>query len=157
MEWVRQYIIAIVAAAIICSVVRFLSGKESTPASVVRLLTGLLLSVTVIAPLAHINFTDIPDYIDDFSYASDAAIDAGSTFAAEKTSAIIKAKTEAYILDKAQVLGAQVAVEVNLSTEAPYRPCSVMISGKVSPYTKQRLIAFIDQDLGIPEENQIWN
>ena len=157
MAWFSNYIIAVVAAAIICSTVRVLVGNKSAPAAIVKLITGLLLTVTMITPLTNIKFSDISNYIDDFSLESDAVVDVGSSYAAEKTAAIIKARTEAYILDKAQVLGANVVTHVILSNDPPYKPCSVTMTGNVSPYAKQRLMAFITQDLGISEVDQIWN
>lgn len=157
MAWFSKYIIAVVAAAIICSTVRVLVGNKSAPAAIVKLITGLLLTVTMITPLTNIKFSDISNYIDDFSLESEAVVDVGSSYAAEKTAAIIKARTEAYILDKAKVLGANVVPNVILSNDPPYRPCSVTMTGNVSPYAKQRLMAFITQDLGISEVDQIWN
>ncbi len=156
MEGIRKYIISVVAAAVICAVVKMLTDQKSTSGAVVKLIAGLLLTVTVMVPVTKIQFTDISKYIEDFTLSADAAVDAGTAYAAENTAAIIKERTEAYILDKAQVLGADIDVEVTLSEESVQRPCSVAVTGNVSPYVKRKLMNIITQDLGISEEYQVW-
>lgn len=156
MEGIRKYIVSVVAAAVICAVVKLLIDQKSAPGAVVKLIAGLLLTVTVIGPITNIQFTDLSKYIEDFTLSADAAVETGTAYAAENTAVIIKGRTQAYILDKAQLLGADVQVDVILSDESVQRPCSVVVTGNLSPYAKQKLISIIAQDLGIPEENQTW-
>ena len=66
---------------------------------------------------------------------------------------IIKQKTETYILDKANALGAEITVQVVLED---YIPAGVTIMGDVSPFVKSNLSASITQELNIPPEEQIW-
>ena len=68
----------------------------------------------------------------------------------------IKQRTEAYILDKAKTLAAQVAVEVTLSNEAIPVPIAVRISGNISPYARMQLQTILQEELGIPKEAQAW-
>jgi hypothetical protein len=70
--------------------------------------------------------------------------------------ASIKARSEAYILDKAAELALSVEVEVTLSNDEIPLPVSVRVSGKASNYAKSRLQAIITQDLGINKEHQVW-
>jgi hypothetical protein len=56
----------------------------------------------------------------------------------------------------ASKLGAKVQVEITVQEQIPYLPQNVIISGAVSPLTKQRLSAAIEKDIGLPEESQIW-
>ncbi len=156
MEGIRKYIISVVAAAIICAVVKLLIDQKSAPGAVVKLIAGVLLTVTVIGPVTNIQFMDLSKYVEDFTLSADTAVDAGTAYAAENTAVIIKQRTEAYILDKAQLLGADVQVDVILSEESVQRPCTVVVTGNLSPYAKQKLMTIIVQDLGIPEENQVW-
>ena len=158
MEGIKKYIISVVAVAIICSVVKTLIDHKSGSGAVIKLILGLLLSVTMVGPITDIRFGDISDYINDFTCSSEAAVDIGLTYAAENTAVIIKQQTEAYILDKAQMLGAYIDAEVILSSKDNLqKPCYVRISGDMSPYAKERLANIIAQDLGISEENQEWS
>ncbi len=147
---------SVVAAAIVCAVAKLLIDQKSASGAVVKLIAGLLLTVTVIGPVTNIQFLDISKYIEDLTLSADVVVDTGTAYAAENTAAIIKQRTGAYILDKAQLLGADLQVDVILSEESVQRPCSVVLTGNVSPYAKQKLITIIAQDLGISEENQIW-
>ena len=74
----------------------------------------------------------------------------------DQTVSIIKEKTEAYILEKAESLGLDISVEINFGEADSMVPTEVRISGPVSPYAKDQLSKTISTDLGIPEERQIW-
>lgn len=156
MTWVRQYILSVVAAAIICAIVKALMEDKSTPSVVVKMLAGVLMAMTVVAPFVKMDIGDITDYINSFHTNADVAVQTGIAYSAEEMGVIIKDKTQAYILDKAQTLGAEVEAEVLLSDETPPIPCAVTVKGHVSPYVKQRLSQYIIDELGIAEENQTW-
>ena len=68
--------------------------------------------------------------------------------------AIITEKTEAYILEKANLLGVQVEVRVELSKDSI--PFKSIITGKLSQDEKKVLSAFLQKEIGIQEEMQIW-
>ena len=55
-----------------------------------------------------------------------------------------------------KALHADVAVDVILSDTSMPVPEYVRISGNVAPYAKQQLINIIERELGVAEENQIW-
>ena len=69
---------------------------------------------------------------------------------------LIKQRTCAYILDKAQALNVALEVEVTLSDDDIPVPEAVRLKGKVSPYAKGRLQTIIAEDLGIEKERQTW-
>ena len=68
----------------------------------------------------------------------------------------IKKEVQAYILAKAESLGAQLEVSVVLSDNQFAEPVGVRIAGAISPYAKQVLIQTITDDLGIDREAQQW-
>lgn len=156
MEGIRQYLLTIVAAAIVCSVVTNIVGKNGANAAVVKLLTGLFLAVTVISPWTKMQIIDFSAYADGLSAQAEDAAAYGESIANEEMSAIIKSRTEAYILDKAASLGLDLTVEVTVSGSNPPQPYTVTIHGAAAPYAKQQLQNMIANDLGIPEENQLW-
>ena len=78
----------------------------------------------------------------------------GENLARDSMAEIIKSETEAYILDTARSLQAEVTVEVSVNEENV--PDSVTVSGAVSPYVRRQLQRIIESDLGIAKENQKW-
>ncbi len=156
MIWVKQYLLSVVAAAIVCAIVKALMNGKSTPAVTVKFLASLLMAITVIAPIMQFETGNIREYFQSFQLSADAAVREGVTYYTAETAAIIKETSQAYILDKAQSLGATIDVEIMLSDETPQIPCAVEIRGNVSPYAKKRLMQYISEEFGIAEENQVW-
>lgn len=157
MESVREYILRIVVAAIVCAIAKGLLKEKTATGKTVNLVSGLLMAITIIAPLANISFQNIANYYEDITADAGYYVDDGKTYAKENTARIIKSQTEAYILDKAKNLDLQIAVEVELDDSNNSVPCGVVISGAVSPYAKGVLGAYMQEQLGIPKENQQWN
>lgn len=157
MEALRQYLLSIIGASIIAALlIRITDGKGSYSA-IARLLTGIFLSITVLSPIAKIRIADISSYIDSFEFHAADAVSSGEQWSVSQMHTIIKSQTEAYILEKAQSLGAELSVQVSLSDANPPVPVAADISGDIDPFTKQRLQRIIMDELGISKENQVWN
>lgn len=156
MEGVRQYVISVVAAAILCGILKSILPGKDAMAGILRLITGIFLAFTVIKPLTRIELGDLP--VLSFDYLTEAQIASadGEKIAADAMADIIKQQAEAYILDKAQSLNLQLTVTVTVSDGALPAPVGVRLSGTVSPYAKSCLARIIEEDLGIAKENQIW-
>lgn len=156
MDDIRQYLLSITAAAVICSLITSIMGKKGTYAAIVRMLCGLFMAITMISPLIQIQLSDFSFYYGSIMTEADAAAANGSLMANEAVAAIIKSETETYILDKALSMGLSIEVEVTLSDSGTQHPYKVRLSGTASPYARQKLKEMIASDLGIPEENQAW-
>ena len=156
MDQIRQYLISVTVAAIICSILAAFTEKKSTHNSLIRLLCGLFLSVTIISPWMDFTVNDITGYLDDIKLDASGVVTNGMEEANASRDAIIKGQTEAYILDKASAMQLDITVEVSLSDSDPPIPNAVLLTGAASPYAKQSLKRIITNDLGIPEENQRW-
>lgn len=156
MDGIREYILCITAAALVCSALKLLMGEKGTMAAMVKLLCGLFLCITAVRPLIRLEIGDLSGYVQSFGVDASLAASEGEAAAAKAFSAIIKSETEAYILDKAESVEAAVTVEVTLSGDDPPLPCAVTITGACSPYAKTALRTFIEQDIGIPREAQTW-
>lgn len=157
MSSVQKYIISIVSAAIICGIISGLIGKKGTYPAIVRLLCGLFVVITAVAPLKSLSFNEIPDFFADIQAEAEAITDDAVVQTQEEFFRRIKEDTEAYILDKASDLGLTIAVDVQYSTQGKIEPERVIISGNASPYRKNELKRIIATQLDIPEEAQIWN
>lgn len=156
MDVIKSYVLRIVIAAIICAAVKSLVNEKSAIGQITKLLCGILMAVTVISPLATISFQNITSYMDSISVSADAYVKDGSLLAQESITEIIISKTEAYILDKANSMGLQIDVEVELDDNNNKIPCKVTIHGVVSPYAKEVIGAYIEENLGISKEYQKW-
>ena len=147
---------SIVAAAMVCAIARiFLNGKSAT-GRIAYLLSGILMAFTVISPLGNITFQGIAAYWDGLSEDAQKYVSDGTAMAENQKADIIKSQSEAYILDKADRMGLQISVEVELDGHNGNIPCAVVISGTVSPYAREQLGAFVEDTLGIAKENQKW-
>ena len=154
MELIKEYLLSITAAALICGVISSLTSKNASISKLMQLLCGLFLAITVIRPIVEVQLDNIDSFTDLLEVDGEIAASTGREMAAEEMKRIIKEKTEAYILDKAKSLGAEIEVEVTLED---FVPTGAIITGSVSPFARSSLITSISQDLGIPPEGQIWN
>lgn len=156
MEDIRQYLLSIVAAALICALIVNLVGKEGILLSVIKLLCGLFLVYTILSPWTKIQIPGLSSYFSDLRLDASRAVDEGKESALQASATLIKQQVEAYILDKALSLDMDISIEVVMDNADTQSPTGVRIKGTVSPYAKQRLTQIISDELGIPKENQVW-
>lgn len=156
MDAIRQYIVSVAAAAILCGILRELLPGKSAAASLLKLVSGIFLAFVVISPVRNMEMTNLRLYMDTFSHQGEVIAASGENISRETMAEIIRDQTEAYILDKAQTLAASLSVEVTLSDTAIPAPQSVRLQGAVSPYARNVLERILEDDLGIAKENQTW-
>ena len=146
MTFLRSWLLSVTACAVLVSIVQQLTDG-GTMKKIVRFAGGMglmLLSRTF----------DLPEL--DVGHYREAVEALKQTLNAEQDSALgdsIAAQTQAYIEDKASSLGLSVRAEVQtaLRDGVPF-PDSVTLYGENSA----ALGAYIVQELGIAEENQLW-
>lgn len=156
MESIKEYLLGVIGAAILCSIVSQIAGKESFLGTTVKLITGAFMLIVLIAPITDIRIQ--PEKLfSDISLDADKITSAAANSSRDSIAGIIKEQTQAYILDKANTCGVALRVEVVVSDGEIPQPVSVILSGNVSPYNKKLLTQTIENDLGIPSEAQIWN
>lgn len=153
MDAIRNYLISITAAAMIAGIVTGITKKSGSISSIIRLLAGLFMTVTILHPILDIRISKLQIYLEQLSFDADHAADIGKKAAEDEIKQRIAEKACAYILEKANDLGADLQVKVMLHDLAP---CAVRISGPVSPYAKQQLSNYITTNLGISLEDQQW-
>lgn len=156
MDSIKNYLISVIAAAIISGIATGIVGKKGTVGAITKLITGLFLIITVISPWSKLDIGWLSDYYSEYSIQAFDLITQGEAAAQDEITAIIKRQVEAYILDKASLLGMEIEVEVTMSETQPPTPESVTVIGAVAPYGKQRLEYILCNDLGIAKENQFW-
>lgn len=140
----------------IVGILTSVSDSKSTQGALIRMIGGLFLAFTVIAPITDFDMDVLMDLGNELSTEAEKAASRGQDLAADAMSEIIKQETQAYILDKAASYGAELTVEVEVNREESAVPESVVLRGAVSPYAKAQLQQIMETELGIPKENQIW-
>ena len=155
MEGLRQYVISVTTAAIVCGMLTAML-KKGAMQSLVKLLCGFFLAFSFLSPIGRLELKALPqDLGPDYQEASGAAQE-GERYARNSIAEIIKEQTEAYILDKAAELGLSLEAEVFLSGDEIPVPVSVRITGQASEIERRRMEMILEKDLGIAKENQTW-
>ena len=153
---VKAYLLSVCGAALVCAIFnRFLDNKGSA-AGIGKLLVGCFLVLTVLKPIAGLNFSLLGDFTLDVEADALHAVHQGEENSQQAMAEIIKHRTAAYILQRAQELHIHLDIEVVLSADDIPVPEKVFLSGTVAPFAKKQLQQIIEQDLGIAKECQIW-
>lgn len=152
----RQYLLRIIAAGILCALITVCFNKNDTISYLVRLICGLFMMLTVISPWKTIQISSLMDSYELQTDEKDNIIAEGKAYSNDALRDVISEQCRTYIVEKAKGMGVDIDAEVMLSQEDLPTPCAVTISGGVSPYAKTRLEELLTQDLGIPKEQQKW-
>lgn len=156
MEPLEDYVFALVTAALVCGILTSLI-PQGTAGRLIKLVCGLFLTFTVLSPAAELDIHAILnwDFYDEQQVAG--YIRDGEEMVRDAKAEIIKRETQAYILDKAESLGATVTAEVVLSEDAAEPvPVEVILTGSISPWARARLEDQLIADLGIQREALKW-
>lgn len=154
MEGLREYLLRLLWAALVCGVVNR-TAKGSVCAPVIRLLCGVFLTVVLVQPLGSFSFDAPLQWTQGLETAAADAVRQGSREAQAQKEAIIKARLEAYIVEKAAQAGASVTADITLGGDG--LPRAVTVTGALSPAAKRKLRQVMTEVLGIPEVRQQWN
>ena len=154
MDGMRQYIISVTAATILCGIIKGMSEKTSC-GKIMKLVCGLFLGFTVIKPITQIDLTQLTEVSLPFADEAVHAAALGENLSEKAMADIIKQETETYILDKAAAINVSLEVSVTVEGDPPV-PVAAQLSGEVSPYAKQQLERILWEDLGISKENLEW-
>ena len=150
---VRSWLTSIAAVTLMLTVVQTMV-PEGTLRKISGFTGGLLLLAALLQPVLK---TDLGRLRLDFSdYEEAVAARAAELDAAgkEELAAIIAGRTAAYISDKADALGVRVRVRVETEErEGIPIPVSVELEG---PWSAE-LSVWIEAELGIPAERQVWH
>lgn len=154
MALLGEYIFRLTCCALLCNIVlSFL--HDGTIKSLIRMITGIFLTITAIYPLMDFSIPDLDSFDENYFLQGQSAAIVGEDYAQNSRREIIKSSLEAYILDKASMLGCDIAVQIELDEEGC--PDGVTFSGAVTPDIRKKLESIITEDLGIAKEDQQWN
>lgn len=122
-----------------------------------QLVGGLFLIFTVITPLADLDYSHFFNSQWNYAEQGNRIVTEGELIAQEQLNDIIKQRCEAYILDKAMTYQTPLHIEVSLNQGDIPTPSTVRLEGNVSPYVKSTMQQWLQNEIGIPKENQLWS
>ena len=157
MENIRQYIFSLVCMAILCGIIPGFFDSSSTQKKLLQFATGLLMMVVAISPLIDKEKLQFQWQFGDFTKEAQLVLSTGQEQADGMLRQIISQQTQAYILDKATSMGAELSVEVMLSDDEMPTPESVVLTGTASPYVRTQVTNMIVTDLAVSEDKIQWN
>ena len=145
----RQWLLGIVLTAFAGGLARQLApqGKEQAG---VRLVSGLLLALAILRPLAGLDWAGLDWDLDRLEAQEQA--EAYREEGRRTLSAVIAERTEAYIWDKGNQLGLDCVVRVTTTAGEIPLPETVTILGRYS----EALAVCVEEEVGIPAEKQIF-
>ena len=152
---IRNYLITVISASAICAIISRLTENKGSTSAVIKVLSGLFLTISVLSPVIKISFDPLADYLDSIQQSAEAVSADGIAQANEEKEVIIKGNLETYIVDKAASLGLSINASIELNSE--WIPVSVDLYGNASPYARKKLESYIADTIGIPKEAQKWS
>lgn len=153
---ISKYLLSVIAAAILCGIATSLLGQKGALGTAVKFLAGIYMTLTVIAPWGQLRMEELNQWKEQITVDAEQITLSGQNAARDAMAESIIANTQAYILEKAETLGADLTVEVMLDDSPIPVPDGVRIRGNISPYNREKLGSIIERDLGIPTEAQTW-
>lgn len=152
-ETVRTWLTAVAAVTLLLSVVQQLvpPGSLRETASFAG---GLILLTVLLQPLAALRGADLDLNFQDCRQAVEQQQTELEDRRQAELTALIESATAAYISDKADSMG--LALEVRVTAEAADGvpvPARVTLTGEKSG----ELSRWLETELGIPAERQVWN
>lgn len=149
----QQYVLSVIIC-ILCNGIVSQITSDTKGNSIVSLASSIVLVIVILRPITQINIQDQLNILQRNELPADCYIADGEKKASETKAEYIKSATEAYILDKAKMLGGEITALVQLDDNMV--PVSVEIgeTGKTSIQMQMETILAVD--LGIPKEHQRW-
>ena len=157
MDNIRQYIFTSICMSILCGLVTELFANNAAYQKLLKFAAGMLMTVVAITPLTGKNIWQSDFLSANLHREAQHTLAAGQEQADGMLRQIITERTQAYILDKAVSMGAELSAEVFLTDTTPPTPEAIILDGEASPYVKKRLTAMLVSDLAISEDKLQWN
>lgn len=153
-EFLRRWLLGLTGAAIVCGAAKLLTPRSRVK-KVVELLCGVVMTVALLSPLGKPELGDYSLNLSRYRAGAEALTREGTALRESLDRDSIEQAMEAYILDKARTLGAELsAAELTLrwSTAGCWVPERAVLDG---PYDAV-LADILEAELGIPRSAQTW-
>ena len=156
MSGMKGYLLSVSSASILVGLSSVLLPGSMRNKSI-NFVAAMLLLFAVVAPILKIDAGSVAKSIAMMQMDAEQMRTGVEVKNREILSELIKERCETYILDKAERMSVNVQAEITMSEEGEYPyPVFVQISGTLSVEDRTYLQKLIEQDLGIPPEQQEW-
>ena len=154
---VRSWLLAVIAAALLCAVADALMPSGAVK-RVGRLVCGLVLIGAVLSPLAALDLEGNQRWLEEYlASVRNREAELEETVNGQ-IKVIIEQRLSAYIVDKAAQLGltCRARVECAAAEDGLYLPVRTEVYGSMTADVQGKLIRVIESDLGVPPEAQFY-
>ena len=150
----REWLTAVAAVTLLLSVAQLLvpPGNLREIASFVG---GLILLAAMMQPLLKIDLSDIQMDFSSYQEAVEQRQAELKNTQKEELTSLIEAETEAYISDKAKSMGLTLKVRVTAEADEGGMPVPVRV--EITGPWSGGLSGWLETELGLPAERQVWN
>ena len=153
MRILEQWLIGVVCAAMVVSIANAL--MPSGPVKRIgKFVGGLVLLIALLAPLTTLDYEAMAETISASQFSAIEGQIQPQEINEQVMKTIIEDRTAAYISDKAQTMG--ISCEVRVETEVGGEGVPVPVRVRLETPYHPELSAWIEEELEIPEERQIW-
>ena len=151
-----EYLVSVTGAALVCCGIMCLSSKSTQDNTIIRLICGVFLLITIVHPVLQLKVTLPHDFIESLQTDTDDIIDRGADAFTASNKMHITDQLEAYVQQKLNTLNCDLEVDFTLQDEFPHTPTKIQLTGIVSPYMKSYISKWLHTELGIKPEAQQW-
>ncbi len=154
-ETVRSWIMGIAGAAFMCAICGELTGTGRVKA-VEKAIGGFIVTIALISPLIKFDIGSYSINLAKYRNAAESISASAGEISDTLSRTFIAERCEAYILDKAKLLGLSVSdaeVELRWSGEGVWYPVKAKIYGDFNYALAEK----IEEELGVSRENQYWS
>ena len=150
----REWLTSVVVVSVLLAVVQTLI-PEGTIRKIGAFTGGLILLVTLLQPLLGVEFEDLELRLEQSRETVEQRQQELEQAGERELAELIERQTAAYIWDKADALGLDLSAEVRVERgpEGIPLPVSATLTGTYS----EALSAYLERELGIPRERQVWH
>jgi len=150
----REWLTSVVVVSVLLAVVQTLI-PEGTVRKIGAFTGGLILLVTLLQPLLGVDFEDLELRLEQSRETVEQRQQELEQAGEREVAELIERQTAAYIWDKADALGLDLSAEVRVERgpDGIPLPVSATLTGTYS----EALSAYLERELGIPRERQVWH
>ena len=154
MAALREWLTSVVVVSVLLAVVQTLI-PEGTVRKIGAFTGGLILLVTLLQPLLGVDFEDLELRLEQSRETVEQRQQELEQAGERELAELIERQTAAYIWDKADALGLDLSAEVRVERgpDGIPLPVSATLTGTYS----EALSAYLERELGIPRERQVWH
>lgn len=153
-DWLK----AVIFASLFCTFALALT-PEGRVKTAEKLLCGIVILIAICSPILSVKSEALSASYAKYRSIGEELANNACENSENLNRTLIESELSAYILDKAENIGAEVgdiSLELKWCDEGYWYPVSCVIMGNFSENEREKLSSSIESDLGIPKELQVY-